>query len=610
MKRGRGMKIWAAALAVVFWLPLCGNASAAWDSEREIMRLKDEVPSMEIYGSNDAVIWLRSDEAKLLSDGVVERLRATVIMMGERVPDTLKTITYPVPSGGSLTIEDAAWYNTMTGMKEGNLPIVRQTLPGGATVCVVTIPDDTVGRAVAIAVTEKTKSDGGVSGTVNMAGELPIWEQDVSVEVPDGTEIFWRGREMREPAESKLDGAVRYSWRVMNQLPWRGEGFVVNERPMLCYSTKEGVLDGIREANALADSVPLLPLPSITPGGGRPSGARLIAWVNSPERTLANCPPDWVRASGEIPAEGPWTRWEQTFLLHKWLKQLGWGSRIWWDAKMNANDSSPATPSLFEAPVLELRSPGTKRPHYFAAGLPYGEGRVPLSLAGTELYGDGENEHRTRKLSIGKASASRLSLLWRLKLNADGRAEGKLDITVTGGWNALLSGSGIPALNESAHLVAEKMNFAMLGMSLTPIEVKEERDGYSMQFAVRCTPGIIHGDSMLLRLPGGVPMRVSEMIGQEEDYTLRFPFIIDQKVRMSMPSGFRLLQEPPLRQLGEGTRAVLRESITHWPKRGELLADSLWVVKTREVEGMTARILKEELAATLRWPVLDLPFRK
>ena len=609
MKRGRGIRIWGAALALVLCLVLNGAAFAAWDSEREIMRLKDEVPSMEIYGSNDAVIWLRSDEAKLSPDGVVERLRATVIMMGERVPDSLKRVAYPVPAGGSLTIEDAAWYNTMTGMKEGDLPVERETLPGGATVYVVTVPDDTVGRAVAIAVTETTKSDGSVSGTINMAGELPIWEQDVSVEVPDGTEIFWKGREMREPTESKLAGSVKYSWSVMNQLPWRGEGFVVNERPMICYSTKEGVLEGIREANALADSVPALPLPSIT-RSGRPSGAQLIAWVNSPERTLANCPPDWVRASGEIPAEGPWTRWEQTFLLHKWLRQLGWDSKLWWNAKMYANAASPATPSLFDEPVLELRSPGTKRPHYFAAGLPYGEGRVPLSLAGTELYSDGENEHRTRKLSIGSASASRLSLLWNLKLADDGRAEGRLDITVTGGWNAMFSGSEIPALEESANVAMEKLNFAMLGMSLTPIEVSEEKNGYRMRFDVSCAPGIIHGDRMLLRLPGGVPMRVSEMIGQEDNYTLRFPFIIDQKVRMSMPSRFRLLQEPSLRQLGEGTRAVLRESITHWPKRGELLADSLWVVKTREVEGMTARLLREELAATLRWPVLDLPFRK
>lgn len=609
MKRGRGMKIRAAAIAALICLAFAGCAFAAWDSEREIMRLKDEVPSMEIYGSNDAVIWLRNDESRLTASGSVEKLRATVIMMGEKVPEGWKTVRYPVPSGGSLSIEEAAWYNTMTGMKEGDLRVEDETLPGGAVVRVVTVPEDTIGRAVVIVVKETRESKNGVSGTVNMAGDLPIWEQNVSVEVPEGTEIFWSGREMREPEESMSGGRVKYSWQVMNQLPWRGEGFVVNERPMLCFSTAKGVLAGLREADELAASVPQLPLPAAAKGDARLAGGRLIAWVNSPERTLTGYPA-WVRGRGEIPADGPWTPWEQAFLLHKWLTELGWDSKIWWNSKMYADATSPAAVSLFEEPVLELKAPGASRSSYFAPGLPYGTGRVPLSLAGTELYGAGETEHKTKKLSDGSASASRLALLWKLKLAADGRAEGKLDVTVTGGWNALLSGSGMPKVEEAAAVVLEKLNFAMLGMSLMPVEVKEAKDGYKMTFNVSCTPGIIHGDSMLLRLPGGVPMRVSEMIGREDDYTLRFPFTIDQKVRMSMPGGFRLLQDPALKQLGEGSKAVLRESITHWPKRGELLADSLWVVKTREVEGITAQLLREELAAALRWPVLDLPFRK
>lgn len=610
MKLLQGMKIRAAALAALLCLAFAGCASAAWDSEREIMRLKDEVPSMEIYGSNDAVIWLRNDESRLTASGSVERLRATVIMMGEKVPESLKTVRYPVPTGGSLTVEEAAWYNTMTGMKEGDLPVNDERLAGGATVRVVTVPEDTIGRAVVIVTKETRESRNGVSGTVNMAGDLPIWEQNVSVEVPEGIEIFWSGREMREPTESMSGGSVKYSWQVMNQLPWLGEGFVVNERPMLSFSTNVGVLTGIREADALAASVPQLPMPSGIKGDARSAGGRLIAWVNSPERTLSGYPAGWVRGKGEIPADGPWSPWEQAFLLHKWLTELGWDSKMWWNAKMYADATSPAAVSLFEGPVLELKAPGASRSSYFAPGIPYGSGRVPLSLAGTELYGDGEKEHKTKKLSDGSASASRLALLWRLKLAADGRAEGKLEVTVTGGWNALLSGSGMPKVEDAAKLVLEKLNFAMLGMHLTPVEVKEEKDGYKMEFNVSCTPGIIHGDSMLLRLPGGVPMRVSEMIGQEDDYTLRFPFTIDQKVRMSMPGGFRLLQEPALKQLGEGSKAVLRESITHWPKRGELLADSLWVVKTREVEGITAQLLREELAATLRWPVLNLPFRK
>lgn len=168
----------------------------------------------------------------------------------------------------------------------------------------------------------------------------------------------------------------------------------------------------------------------------------------------------------------------------------------------------------------------------------------------------------------------------------------------------------MPSLNRIGSFLLTRINFAIPGMEVVPTAVEPLASGYKLSFGVKCVPGIIHGGSMLLRLPGGIPLLVSEMIGRERQYTLRFPFVIDQKVRMSMPGGFRMLQMPPLKQLGTGTRAVLKETITHWPKKAELLADSTWVVKSREIDGALAQVLREELAASLRWPVLDLPFRK
>ena len=142
-----------------------------------------------------------------------------------------------------------------------------------------------------------------------MAGDLPIWEQNVSVEVPEGTEIFWSGREMREPTESMSGGSVKYSWQVMNQLPWRGEGFVVNERPMLSFSTNVGVLAGIREANELAASVPQLPMPSRASAATRARGGRTADRVGQRSGAHARgLPPlDGCAARAKSPAEGPWT---------------------------------------------------------------------------------------------------------------------------------------------------------------------------------------------------------------------------------------------------------------------------------------------------------------
>lgn len=604
LKRRAAVLLTAAAI-------LCCAASAfGWDSESEIMRLKDEVPSMEIYGTNDAVIWLRDNESRILADGSMENLRRLIVMIGEKVPDGWKTLRYTVPAEGGLVVEEAAWYNTMTGMKEGDIPVTDETLPGGAEAKVISVPDDTVGRALVVSIREKRANRYGVDETVNMAGSLPIWEQNISVEVPEGMEIFWTGRDMKEPSVSDSGGRRRYRWQVMNQLPWNGEGFVLNERPMLSFSSKKGLNQSLRSLDEIARSMPPIDPPSSIKGSSVKTAERLIDWVNSPERTLSGYPNDWVRRPDQIPVEGPWTPWEQTLLLNRWLQKLGFESEIWWEGKMPLDASSPASISLLAEPVLEFRLPNAQKTSYFIAGHPFKMNRVPFSIAGREIYAAGDAEYKSKTLPQGSSSDNRLSLLWKLKLDGNGRAEGRLTVSVNGGWSDLFSGNVVPSIDNINDFLLTKLNFAIPGMVLKAAEVSQKTLGYEMVFDVSCVPGIVHGDSMLLRLPGGIPTRVSEMIGREQEYTLRFPFIIDQKVRMSMPKGFRLLQSPPLKQLGDGTKVVLKESITHWPKKAELLADSLWVVKTCNVDGITAQLLKEELAASLRWPVLDLPFKK
>ena len=600
-----------AVLFMVVLLLVSSNAAYAWNSGDEIARLKKEVPSLETFGENSAVVWLRNNESRMLADGSMETLRCTIVMMGERVPEDWKTLRYPVPANGSLAIEEAAWYNTMTGMKEGSLPVTEEKLAGGAAANVVTVPDDTVGRAVVIVVREKRADRYGVDETINMAGSLPIWEQNVSVELPEGMEIFWIGRDMKEPVVTKQNNIQRYRWQVMNQLPWHGEGFVINERPMLSFSSKKGVTQSLRMLNETARSMPSLPLPLSMKGDAARSGAKLIEWVCAPERTLSGYPENWVRPAEQIPPEGPWTPWEQTLLLNKWLASQGWTASLWWEAKMPLDAASPASTTLFAYPILELKQREGAKPSYFRAGLTFSFGHVPSLVAGSEIYGlKNDDEYAAKKLPSGASSDNRLALLWRLKLDEQGKAAGTLDVTVTGGWSDLFSGNAVPSLNRIGAFLMTRINFAIPGMEVVPTAVEPLAAGYKLSFGVKCVPGIIHGGSMLLRLPGGIPLLVSEMIGREKQYTLRFPFIIDQKVRMSMPGGFRMLQTPPLKQLGTGTKAVLKETITHWPKKAELLADSTWVVKSREIDGALAQVLREELAASLRWPVLDLPFRK
>ncbi|MDL2297569.1 hypothetical protein LJC40_00280 [Synergistaceae bacterium OttesenSCG-928-D05] len=598
------------AVTILLILTVASCAFAA-DIAAEVRRLNKEAPSLDGFGGAEALIWLKNHDYKMLADGAMEEHALQILMVGERVPDEWKEFRIPVPSDGEFEIVEAAWYNPMLVVKEGNLDVREELLAGGAKTYVVETPDDAVGRVVVFATRTTYPRRFGADAMILLADELPIWEQNVTVEVPGALDLIWEGRYVKEPSIRKYDdGKSEYKWNIMNQEPWHGEGFVEFKRPFVAFSFKRGILQSLSEMDDYARMFSRVPLPAVASGADKSkAGTRLMEWLAEPSRTLEGYSKGYSRAPEEIPANGPWTPREQTLLLNQWLRKLGWDSRVWWQALTDLNDESPATKDLWAAPVLEVTTPANKKVWY-QAGQTSDFGVTAPSVAGSTLYTRGESTYQKQTISAGSASSHKLALLWVLNLAETGVAEGTLTIDVSGGWTDLMSGGKLPSKEGLSDFIRRRINFALSGMVLTPTRVTSTRTGYKLEFDVRCAPGIVHGDSMLLRLPGSIPSRVGEMIGRESSYTFRFPFIIDQKVRMKMPPKYRLLQAPPLKNIGDGTKAVLKESITHWPKKAELIADSTWVVKTREVDEMLAMILREELAASLRWPVLDLPFRK
>ncbi len=597
-----------ALLLLAMTLPSPG--AEAWNSSEEVRRLNKEVPSIEGFSGSDSVIWLKNNDYRMLNDGSMESTSYHVVLMGERIPEEWREIRIPIPAQGSVDVSEASWYNPMTAMKEGSLQVREEILSGGAAAKVITTPEDAAGRAVVLAVSIKHEKRYGIDETIDMAGPLPIWEQNVTAELPEGRELYWSGRDMKEPSVIKSEGSQKYKWKVMNQEKWSGEGFVVYMRPSLSFSSRKGISQSLSSMEEFAVTMPVIKTPFAVSGGDKyKTGIRLMEWMRHPSRKLTGYPHNWVRQPANIPEEGPWTPWEQTLILNKWLKTIGWQSRVWWQAYMEIDKESPASDSLWTSPVLELSPTGGKS-EFYQAGQTSAYGVTAPSIAGTFLYRTDNGDFEEKVVSPGSPSDHKLDFLWKLDLNDVGYAEGSLLITVSGGWTQLMSDGFIPSQSGLSDFLTRRVNFAIPGMQLEPLSVESTKTGYRLEFNVKSMPGIVLGNDLLLRLPGGVPSRVSEMIGKESDYTFRFPFTVEQKVRIAMPPGYKMLQTPPLKKLGEGTKAVLRESIVHWPKKAQLIADSLWIVKAINVDENLAAILKDELSATMRWPVLDLPFRK
>ncbi|MEG2018872.1 MAG: hypothetical protein RRZ70_00100 [Synergistaceae bacterium] len=581
----------------------------AWDTTTEVRRLNKEAPSIDGYSKAKALIWLRDNDYKMLADGTMQHTKYTVVMMGEEIPLEWEEIKLPVPDSGTVEINEAAIYNPMTGLKEENLAITDETLDGGATAKVIKVSEKAIGRAVVFVVRTTYPKHYGIDSTIKMASNLPIWEQKVTAELPEGKEIYWTGKEIKTPTIIKKSGVQKYTWTVMNQPAWTGEGFVVYKLPSLTFSSKKGVNEGLRDMETLVKSVPSIPLPIVSKGSSEKTAKNLMDWLSAPERQLNGYPQDWIRSAEQIPTKGPWTKWEQTLLLNKWLKTLGWESEVWWQADGEITKESPLSTSTWISPVL-MTGPGNGKKEIYQAGQTTDYGIISPTISGTHIYALKNGEFTKKKVSDGKASYNRLYFAWRLALDDNGKATGKLSLLVTGGWIELFSKGTIPTKEQVTQLVKHKVNFAIPGMSLEPESVKTIPSGYKIDFDVKCNPGIILAGNLLLRLPGGVPSSVGEMVGKNDDYTLNYPFTIEQTVKVDMPKGYRLLQTPPVKNIGEGSKATLKETIIHWPKKAQLIAESRWIVKTTDIKAPLSNALKEELNALLRWPVIDLPFVK
>ncbi|NLD06507.1 MAG: hypothetical protein GX672_11595, partial [Synergistaceae bacterium] len=523
----------------------------AWNTSEEVRRLNKEVPSIEGFSGATSVVWLKNDNFRMLNDGTMEDTLYYVVLTGESIPDQLKEMKIPIPARGSVDILEAAWYNPMTSLKEGGLSLSEEMLDGGALIKKIKTPDEAVGRVVVLIVRTKYEKRYGVDETIDMSGPLPIWEQNVTVELPEGRELYWHVRDIKDPAVTKSSGQQKYKWTVMNQAKWDGEGFVVYKRPSLSFSSKKGIDQSLSGMNDFAHTFPSISIPqSISHRDKTKMGLKLMEWIAQPSKQLSGYPRNWVRSPENIPQEGPWTPWEQTFILNKWLKSIGWETKIWWQASMELDKESPGSASLWTAPVLEL-SPNGSKTEFYQAGQASAYGVTAPSIAGAFLYRLKDGNYEKKTLSSGSPTDHKLEFLWKLDLNEIGSAEGTLMISVSGGWTQLMSDGYLPLQSGLSDFLRKRVNFAIPGMILEPLSVEPTKTGYKLEFNVKCMPGIVLGDDLLLRLPGGVPSRVGEMIGKENSYTLRFPFVIDQKIRMNMPSGYKMIQSPPVKKLGE-----------------------------------------------------------
>jgi hypothetical protein len=584
-----------------------------WNVAEEILRLRREVPSLGAFKGVSGLVWLSSYDYLLRPDGTMQKTRRYLVMLSdEGDAEGADSMVLPHPSGrgATLGILEAAWYDPETGERGGDLPSV--VLGGdGVSATEVRFPPEARGRIAAIETAEEIPRRFFLDDVLPMAGDLPVWEQTVRVELPEGMSLYWEGAGIREPLRHKEGGVERVVWTVMNQPVWRSTGVLQEIRPTLIFSLQRGIMNGLKALSAPGGSFRIPPVPASV-ASGRSNltkvGANLAEYLSARRLVLGGYEPVEVRDGSNIPPDGPWTTGERALIAEKWLQSLGWDARAYWSQKLPVGPDGPSSSSLWEQPVLRILQDGGRESFFCPGGTP-DFGKLQPSLYGSVVYRvDGADLERP-VLPWGSASDHTLTQMWRLGLDDMGIATGTLDLTVTGAWVGVMLGGADAGADGMAEAIAGNMEFGVPGLSMTPSSFRRAGSGYRFSFDVRAQLGIVSGNDMLMRLPGGRPRGFDGIPEGSGAFSFEFPFVFEQSAVISTPPGYRALMLPSDVQNGD-SKAMLTESIVHWTKSRRVEASAVWTVRSASVEESASGRVRGQLDLAVKWPETTIPLRK
>ena len=415
---------------------------------------------------------------------------------------------------------------------------------------------------------------------------------------------------MREP-EHKSDGRAQVTtWTLLNEPAWISSGLVESWRPSLAFSLDHGqtlILKNLRELENPAYA-PKIPSSVSSVRSNLTRTMENIAKYMSSRLIPLEDGTDIVRPLETIPREGPWTAWEQVMIAGRWLSSLGFDSNIYWEQKLPVGSDGPMSPKVWKEPIVKATD---SKGHevYFKAGWSGDPEKLHPSLFGLMLYRSGNNGLERITLPRGSASDHTLSQNWRVSVDENGVASGTLDVTMTGGWMDVFAvGRDDEAENIGANIIKGKP-FNMLGANISVKTAKPLPNGCRVTFSVEAVPGIVSSGSLLLKLMGGIPASFGDIPQNGMRYNIRFPFVFEISWSIKTPAGYRAISVPGKTQTGD-SKAMLEQSLTHWPKRALAEGRCRWTVRSFSIDEYMSGIISNQLRAVIDLLETSIPLRK
>ncbi|MDO9507828.1 MAG: hypothetical protein Q7I97_00570 [Thermovirgaceae bacterium] len=598
-----------ATMILTVMLSLC-SAVHANDIAAELARSLREAPSLDAMGSGQGFVILRDIRFRLLADGRMERTSLWFLHEGGGIPDGWRNWEILVPEGGEASVLEAALYDPSSRKMQYPL-IPREIEKNGVSLVEVRLPNNFEGNILALSYRQVFPTRMNIEDAVLLDLDLPQWEQRISVTVPSGTVPEWHGEGIPDPEFKKGTAQDIYTWSIVNT-PALLKGVIAPESVRaLVLSLKKGLRYALADAAALADSVSASPpaqVASMISGSNRTRGGeRIMEYVNSPSRLLSGFQGDLVRPAINIPADGPWTEWEASFLLRNWLRRAGWSAELLWEPVIPVGDDAPATVRVWRKPVLSLTPPGGSA-FMFEIGQGTRPGSTPPRLWGRTVYALEGSTVLRRAIPAGGAADHRLSFNWNLSLSPEGVASGDLVVTVRGGWVDTLSGGAIPTNEKALEILAAFGWPSTPGIPGEQVSLETLGSGFRISVPVRTQLGLPGGEGLLVRMPSVImPWQVA-IAERGASNGIRFPFVYEQSIEIALPEGFGVMVLPALRPFGSGSVRI--EENLRVKKSRTLVGEHRMVVTSARLDDPAKQIFSNAVRQGLGWSGVTIPLRR
>lgn len=589
-------------------------APAGWDITAEIKRLAAEVPALAAFEGAEGIVWHSDYSYDLMADGTTRKRHRSLVLLGregEPPKMTSHIVPFPDAEGSNVTIDKAAWFDPRTGLEISPLS-VKYFDENGLRYYRTEIPTEARGNVLAFDYTTTNPMRYFLDDVLPLAGELPVWERFINVEIPSGMDFYWEGTGVRSPERQKIEGAEKIKWTILNQHVWKHDGIILERRPTLLFSLQRGLITHLKNLSTKVYSfkAPAMPSSVASSKGNLQKAFKTIQdYMASKNLVIDDSLQKIVRNNIYITPEGPWTKSEQTLIAGKWLEALGWNVRVFWTQKIPVGVSGPGSSSLWDEPLLIIAQESGKSDAYFKSDPNLVFGKLPSGLYGVAVYRFGESDIERLVLPKGTASEHSLSQMWKIDLDESGIATGTLDLTVTGGWVDIMGMGRTPSLDDASSLITQKILFPIPGSEFKAKSIKPLSNGYRLTLDVKARAGIVSGTDILLRMPGGMPLCFAEIPASAEGFSFRFPFVMEQNAVITTPKGYQAFMLPGKMESGD-SKAAVESSIVHWPKRRRAEANFKWTVRSSIVDEFASSRIIDQAKTAFAWSHTNIPLRK